>query len=92
MARAVLPVSKVGQRHCQALQPGRRAPGGPGTPVHGGSARCCRLALSGGAATSTMRGGGHGGAQMPCLQKAARVADEAEQQLAPSLQAVCASW
>jgi len=34
MARAVLPVSKVGQRHGQALQPGRHAPGALWIPAH----------------------------------------------------------
>src|SRR5262249_272680 len=44
-----------------AVWPGSPArslePDGPCTRVRGGSARCCRVALSGGAATSTMTGG-----------------------------------
>jgi hypothetical protein len=48
----------------------------------------CRLALSGCAATATIIGGPHGRAQVPRMQKAARVAYEPEQQLATFVQAV----
>src|SRR5215470_15003948 len=48
----------------------------------------CRLALSGGAVTSTMTGGTHGRAEVPRLQKTAGVAHEAEQQLATFMQAL----
>src|SRR5712691_4428809 len=47
---------------------------------------------SGRALAPFARGGPHGRAHVPHLQKAAGVAHEAEQQLAPSVQAVCASW